>query len=69
MNKAKLLKIVNPIMSIVFLCLAGSGLSQSFIPYEIFHAIHGKLGYLFVILVVAHIYLNWNWIKNLISKK
>lgn len=69
MNKAKMLKIVNPLMSIVFLSLAGTGLFQSVLPYEFFHMVHGKLGYTFVVLVAAHIYLNWNWFKNILFKK
>lgn len=69
MNKPKMLKIVNPIMTIVFLCLAGSGLAHDLIPYEIFHAVHGKLGFTFVLLAFTHIYLNWNWIKSQFLKK
>lgn len=69
MNKGKMLKIINPLLSIVFFCLAGTGLFQSIIPYEVFHTVHGKLGYAFVILAIIHIYLNWNWIKNLMKKK
>lgn len=69
MNKSKMLKIINPIMTIIFLCLAGSGLANNFIPYEIFHAVHGKLGFAFVVLVLIHIYLNWNWIKSQFFKK
>lgn len=69
MNKPKLLKIINPLLLLVFICLASTGLLHNFLPYEFFHLVHSKLGYTFVLLSVIHIYLNWNWIKNLIFKK
>ena len=68
-KKASILKIINPIVGLLFLSQAGLGIFHEIIPYEIFHAIHGPLGYIFTLLVVSHIYLNWNWIKTNFFKK
>lgn len=66
MNKPSLLKIVNPILGIVFVMQALTGIfhdAVSEISYELFENVHGLGGYLLVILAITHIYLNWNWIK------
>jgi len=69
MNKFQALKIVNPLVAMVFMVLAGSGIFHEFIPYEIYRIIHPSAGYLFVILIAVHLYLNWGWIKTTIFKR
>jgi hypothetical protein len=69
MQKSLLLKIINPAVGIVFLLQALSGIFQSIIPYEIFHAFHGPLGWLLTGFIVCHIYLNWQWIVSTYFKK
>jgi hypothetical protein len=70
MKKASLLKIVNPIIGVLFLVQAGSGIFSGLIPYELFHIFHGPVGFLFTLFVVIHVYLNWSWIvTNFLKKK
>jgi len=72
MNKPSLLKMVNPVLGIVFVIQAFTGIfhdAVTEISYGAFKTIHGLGGYLLVILVVTHLYLNWSWIKNSFMKK
>jgi len=72
MNKPSLLKIVNPALGIVFFAQALTGVfhdAVTEISYGAFKTIHGLGGYLLVILVLTHVYLNWSWIKNSFMKR
>jgi len=62
-NNLKLLKIVNPILAILFIGQAISGIFHEVIPYEIFVKVHGSAGYLLAAAATVHIILNWSWIK------
>ena len=68
MNKAKLLKIVNPILAllalhqvvnIVALRLGAGGLA---------HELHEWNAYALVAVAAFHVYLNWSWIKSSLLK-
>jgi len=74
MSRVKLLRIVNILLALVFLSISVSGiiqmLSPGTIPYLQFKQIHPLTGMLLIILVLVHVYLNWNWIKaNYLKKK
>lgn len=74
MSRVKMLRIVNLLLALVFIGVAFGGLTRMFfedlIPYSTFRQIHPISGLIFVILVFAHIYLNFNWIKaNYLKKK
>ena len=69
MNKQKVLKIVNSVMAADFILLAGTALSDDIIPKEIYQIVHPILGYTFLVCVLSHVYLNWNWIKTNMLKK
>ena len=71
MKKAALLKIINPIMALLFITQALSGIFHGYlmeVSYEAFEIIHEIGGYIFIFLVVFHFILNWNWIKNTFFK-
>ncbi len=74
-SRVKMLRIVNLLLALVFIGVAFGGLVRMFtgdslIPYATFNQIHPISGLIFVILVIAHIYLNFNWIKaNYLKKK
>jgi uncharacterized membrane protein YraQ (UPF0718 family) len=67
-TKLKALKIVNPIIAILFIGQAGSGIFHEVIPYEVFEKVHGTAGYLLAAGVIGHIVLNWSWIKTTFFK-
>jgi hypothetical protein len=73
MNKPKLLKVLNPVLAVVFVMLAGGGMTRSLapdvIPYEQFRAIHPVLGWTVATLVALHLWLNWTWIKSNFFKR
>jgi hypothetical protein len=69
MNKQKALKIINPIIFILFLNQIITGYFHEYIPYEIFQPLHEYGASLFLIAVIVHIYLNWSWVKGMFKKK
>lgn len=70
MNKNSLLKIVNPIMGLLFIAQILSGLFHRYIPHELFELVHEKGGVLLALLVVIHVALNWGWIRaNFLKRK
>ena len=63
MNKQKQLVFVNPILGLLVLIQAMSGLLHDILPKDVFEVLH-KAGWALVILVIYHVYLNWSWVKN-----
>ncbi|MBN1760114.1 MAG: hypothetical protein JW863_17440 [Chitinispirillaceae bacterium] len=63
-GKLKALKIVNPIIAVLFIGQALSGIFHGVIPWEIFEKVHGTVGYFLAAGVTVHFILNWNWIKT-----
>lgn len=74
MNKVKALRVVNVLLFLVFIGIAISGLTAflfpGLIPYSLFRLAHPLTGIAFIVLVIAHLFLNFNWIKaNFLKKK
>lgn len=62
--KIKLLKIINPILALLFLImLATLIMFKLSVGGSFAYEAHETCGLLFFILGLVHIYLNWNWIK------
>ena len=59
----KYLKILNPILLIVAIIQAGTGLSFFFWHSDLLHAMHAIAGPTLVILVIIHLIFNFGWIK------
>jgi hypothetical protein len=65
-----LLKIVNPILAVVFLFQITSGLMHGIISHELFGTIHGSSAGVLMACVLIYLILNWYWIKaNFLKKK
>jgi len=64
MNKQKALKVVNAILALDFAVLILTVLFRSALPYELYQVAHPIPGYLLLVLVAAHLYLNWGWVKQ-----
>ena len=68
MSNQKLLKILNPVMAILFICVAVAIILLKYpvVPVlqgnETVYYIHEIAGKIFIALAVLHIILNWNWI-------
>lgn len=70
MNKQKLLKVLNPLLALDFLCLFLTVALRSVLSPELYSVIHPILGFLLFFLAAFHVYLNWAWVRsNLLSRK
>ena len=70
MSNQKLLKILNPILALTFLAAAiaiallrTNAISSSEVN-NIVYKFHEIGGQIFILLVILHIILNWNWVKS-----
>jgi cytochrome b561 len=65
MKKATMLKTANLLVAIAFAVLATTSAVSKVAPdlSEVFFEIHELTGYVFFLLVVIHIVLNWSWVK------
>jgi hypothetical protein len=68
MKKITALKIVNSLIAILFITQAVTGIARSLLP-DIAGEIHQYAGYLFSVSAIAHVALNWNWIRATFLKK
>ncbi len=69
MKKQIWLKITNPLLAVVFIVQVVTGIFHEQIGYETFEAIHPRFGFLLLIVVALHLFLNWSWIKAQYLKK
>ena len=70
MKKQTLLKIVNPILGILFLNQLITGFLFEHMDYETFEMLHGWGGALLGVFALLHVILNWSWIKaNFLKSK
>jgi hypothetical protein len=61
------LKILNPILALLFLNQILTGLFHGFLPHDVFEIVHQGGGIILATATLLHVILNWNWVKaNLI---
>jgi len=63
MKKNELHKILNPILLVLMVSQAVTGLSHAKLSHEAFEFIHEGGGILLLVLIILHLILNFNWIK------
>ena len=69
MKRNKTLKILNPILLVLFVSQALTGLFHAKVPHELFEFMHGGGGVMLIVLITSHFILNFNWVKaNYLSK-
>ena len=70
MKKQKWLRITNPVLGLVLLIQAGTGLLHDRIPYEVFEILHPWAGIVLLLLACLHLFFNWDWVRlNYFKKK
>ena len=76
MSNNSWLKIVNPILflSAVIQIITGAAITMGLFAsngriFSMMTEVHGHNGFIFAGLVLAHISLNWGWIKSQIFKR
>ena len=63
MKRNMLLKIINPVILILFIPQAFTALFRDHISLKTFEILHEGGGTILICLIAAHIILNFNWIK------
>lgn len=69
MDKMKILKIINPLMAILFLLIFVSALFNESLSADTYRFVHKIPGFLFAICVIIHASLNRAWFESVYSKK
>lgn len=57
------LKFLNPILAVVVFCQLLTGLFHGVLPRSAFELLHLWGGGLVAVCAVAHVGLNWNWVR------
>lgn len=63
MKRNSALKILNPVLLVLFISQAVTALFHDNIPYKAFQVFHKGGGFVLLGLIAVHIILNFNWIK------
>jgi hypothetical protein len=63
LNKARALKILNPVLAFLFIVQIASGL------FGIAYQGHRALGLLLVAVIGTHLFLNWGWVRANLFKR
>ncbi len=63
MKRNTVLKILNPILLVLFISQAITGLFHGKISHETFEIFHEGGGKILIGLIVLHFILNFNWVK------
>lgn len=69
MNKANLLKRLNPLLFLALLFQAASGVFYFLVGGEVWEDIHLFGGFMMIVIAGLHIFLNWGWVKSNYFKK
>ena len=69
MTKVTALKILNPILALLILNQAATGLLADYLPREAFEILHEGGAYVLIAAVVLHVVLNWAWVKATFFRK
>jgi hypothetical protein len=73
MKKAAALKFLNPVLGILGLWQALTGIFAQYIlenlPSDFFKYGHGFMGFVLTAVAVTHLTLNWSWVKTTYLKK
>jgi hypothetical protein len=69
MSKVAALKIVNVLLAILIATQMASGYFGRDIGRTAFDVVHRGGAVVLIVLVVAHLWLNWNWVKTVFGKR
>lgn len=65
MKKQAALKIVNPLLLLSFVAVAGAAIGKraGLVDGDLFRVVHPNAGLVFIGLALVHLALNWSWVK------
>ena len=69
MKPTTILKILNPILAVLVINQALTGILADHLPREVFEVLHAGGGLLFVVLAAVHLFLNWGWVKASFTRR
>ena len=72
MKRNAMLKILNPIIGVLFLNVILTGVFHEYIQskaYKAFEIMHEGGGMAFAVAAILHLVLNWNWVKASFFKR
>jgi hypothetical protein len=64
MTKQTALKILNPILFLLFMVQASSAIGVKLGSYALFRLAHKPVGFALIAIGLAHLILNWSWVKT-----
>lgn len=64
MSKSRWLLIINPLLLLLILAQVVTGMAADHLPEQVFQHVHFGGGSLLLVLGVAHLLLNWGWVKT-----
>lgn len=63
MKRASILKILNPILGLLFVNQVATGILHEALPDGAYEIMHAGGGLIFSAIVILHAILNWNWVR------
>jgi hypothetical protein len=63
MKRNTFLKILNPVLAVLFVNQAVTGLFHEALPHEAFEIMHERGGLVMAATAILHVSLNWKWVK------
>jgi|WetSurMetagenome_2_1015567.scaffolds.fasta_scaffold01414_9 hypothetical protein len=66
MNRQKALKVLNPLLFLLFLLQATSAVGARLGWYALFTLVHKPVGFALIIVGIVHLVLNWQWVKSVL---
>jgi hypothetical protein len=69
LNKASLLKILNPLLILSALVQITTIIIKAFKDIDLVQSIHEVNGWVLMSLVVLHLILNWSWVRSVLFSR
>ena len=69
MQSNTILRILNPIQGLLILSQVTTGLFHETMTHEVFEWVHMNAGKALLLCVIAHVSLNWGWVKTTYFKR
>lgn len=63
MKRNALLKILNPILAVLFVNQVTTGALHGYLSEEAYEILHEGSGVVFAVAALLHVIMNWNWVK------
>ena len=63
MNKIRALRILNPVLAVLILNQACTGIIHGVFSHQAYEVVHGGGGVVLVIAALLHVLLNWGWVR------